>query len=79
MPQLAAIAVENNTHPDCIGNSAQVGGVCCKLSGKYPGDCRFPDTGCFADCFLGYAAFLGDFGETFGDVLSVVHVYVHCI
>lgn len=75
MPQLAAIAIENNTHPDCIGNSAQVGRVCRKLACKYPGDCCLPDSGFFADLFLADASLFRNFGEAGGEGARVI---VHC-
>lgn len=76
--QLAAIAIENNAHPDCIGNPAQVGGICRKLSGKYPGYCSLPDAGLLADLLLGYAALLCDFGKARGYEARVVHASQSC-
>lgn len=76
-PQLAAI--ENNLHPDRVGNPAQVGEICRKLSGKYPGDGRLPDTGCFADCLLGYSALFRYFGKAGGDEFRVVHKFISSV
>ena len=35
-PQLATIAIKNNTHTYRICDSTQVGGICGEFSGKYP-------------------------------------------
>lgn len=75
---LAAIAIKNNTHPDRVCNPTQVCRICRELSGKYPGDCSLPDTGCFADLLLADAALLCYFCEAGGDYFCVVHASQSC-
>lgn len=70
--------VENNTHPDGIGNPTQVRRVCREFAGKYPGDCSLPDPGYFADLLLCDAALLRYFCEAGGDFFRIVHASQSC-
>lgn len=73
MPQLAAIAIENNPNPYRISKSTQVGKICCEFSGENPGDCCLPDSRLFAYRLLADAAILRYFCEAGGYETRVVH------